>query len=132
MKQLSLILFFLLACSVSSSAGWQAKDVISEGGSTVPLRGVIVDWQDASILNASVIVEGKNFRREVVTGDTGEFNIALPIGTYRVTVSHPVFKTHVIKKLKVSGSELPVLKVTLKVKTATEGGGKCPKGRVCL
>jgi hypothetical protein len=130
MKQLSLILFFLLACSVSSIAGGQTKDVIGEGEAV--LRGMIVDWQDARISNASIIIEAKNFRREVAANESGEFKVELPIGTYRVSVSHPVFKTKVIKKLKVPGSELPVLKVTLKVKTATEGGGKCPKGHVCL
>jgi len=59
MKRLPLILFVLLACGVSSSAGWQAKDVIAEGQSDVPLRGVIVDWQDARIVNASILVEGR-------------------------------------------------------------------------
>jgi len=131
MKQLSLILFFLLASGLSSSAGGQTKDVIGEGESAV-LRGMIVDWQDAGISNASVIVESKNFRREIAANESGEFKVELPIGTYRVTVSHPVFKTRVIKKLTVPGAELPALKVTLKVKTATEGGGKCSKGRVCL
>ena len=131
MKQLSLILFFLLAPAVSSSAGVQTKDVIGEGESAV-LRGMIVDWQDAGISNASILVEGKNFRREVAANESGEFKVELPIGAYRVTVSHPVFKTRVIKKLKVPGSEVSALKVTLKVKTAVEGGGKCPKGRLCL
>jgi len=109
-----------------------AKHVINNCESDVLVRGVIVDWQDARIVNASIVVEGTNFRRELASDESGEFKVALPTGTYRVSVSHPVFKTHVIKKFKVPGSGLPVLRVMLKVKTASEGGGKCPKGRICL
>ena len=108
-----------------------AKHVITNCESDVVLRGVVVDWQDAVILHSTILVEGKNFRRELTNDENGEFKIELPIGTYRVSVSHPVFKTRVIKKFKVPGSEVPVLKVMLKVKTAVEGGG-CPKGKICL
>ncbi len=100
--------------------------------SEAQVKGVIVDWQDARIVNASIRIEAKNFRRELNSDQSGEFNVVLPIGTYRVTVSHPVFKTFVIKKLKVSRSGMSGLKVMLRVKTPIASGAKCPKGSLCL
>jgi Carboxypeptidase regulatory-like domain len=93
---------------------------------------VVFDWQDARIIDASIVIEGKNFRRSLVADNNGEFRIALPLGTYKVIVKHPVFKTYVIKKLKVSEATNSALKVQLKVKSPTASGGKCPKGQLCL
>ena len=107
-----------------------AQNVVA--GQEVELKGVIVDWQDARIINASISIEGKNLRRSLVSNDNGEFTIALPVGTYKVSVKHPVFKTYVIKKLKVSEAADSVLKVQLKIKTPQSSGGKCPKGQLCL
>ena len=110
----------------------EAVDAQSVAQHEVELRGVVVDWQDARIIDASIIIEGKNFRRSLIVDNTGEFRIALPVGTYRVTVKHATFKTYVIKKLKVSEVTNPELKVQLKVKTPMASGGKCPKGQLCL
>jgi hypothetical protein len=85
-----------------------AQNVIA--GQEVELKGVVVDWQDAVILDVSITIEGKNFSRSLVSDSNGEFRAALPVGTYKVTVKHPHFKTYVIKKLKVSEANNPVLK----------------------
>jgi len=108
----------------------EAQSVVAE--QEVELKGVIVDWQDARIIDASIFIEGKNLRRSLGTNDIGEFRVALPVGTYKLTVKQPVFKTYVIKKLKVSEAINPALKIQLKIKIATAGGGKCSKGHLCL
>ena len=107
-----------------------AQTVVAE--QDVELKGVIVDWQDAVILNVSITIEGKNFSRSLVSDGNGEFRTLLPAGTYKVTVKQPAFKTYVIKKLKVSEAGNSPLKVQLKVKPALTGGVKCPKGQLCL
>ena len=107
-----------------------AQTVVAEH--EVELKGVIVDWQDARIIDVSIIIEGKNFRRSLVSDGNGEFRTLLPVGSYKVSVKHPVFKTYVIKKLKVSEVTNSVLKVQLKVKTPLASGGKCPRGQLCL
>jgi len=107
-----------------------AQSVVAQ--QEVELRGVIVDWQDARIIDASIIIEGKNFRRSLVADNIGEFRIALPVGTYKLSVKHPTFKTYVINKLKASETINPVLKVQLKVKTPTPGGGKCRKAAMSI
>lgn len=107
-----------------------AQSVVAEH--EVELKGVIVDWQDARIINVSVIIEGKDFRRSLVSDDNGEFRTLLPVGTYKVSVKHPVFKTYVIKKLKVSEAGNSPLKVQLRIKPALTNGVKCPKGQLCL
>jgi len=107
-----------------------AESVVAEH--EVELKGVIVDWQDARIINVSIIIEGKDFRRSLVSDDNGEFRTLLPVDTYKVSVKHPLFKTHVIKKLKVSEAGNSPLKVQLKIKPALTSGVKCPKGQLCL
>lgn len=107
-----------------------AQSVVAEH--EVELKGVIVDWQDAVILNVSITIEGKNFSRSLVSDGNGEFRATLPVGTYKVTVRHPHFKTYVIKKLKVSEAGNSALKVQLKIKPELTSGVKCPKGQLCL
>ena len=114
-----LLLVFMRAQAID------AQGVVAEH--EVELKGVVVDWQDARIIDASIIIEGKNFRRSLVADNIGEFRIAVPVGTYKLRVKHPTFKTYVIKKLKVSeaGNQL-------KIKPALTSGVKCPKGQLCL
>ena len=95
------------------------------------INGIVVDWQDARIVNASVVIEGNNFRSAIASNEIGEFRMVLPAGTYKLTVSQPGFKTYVIKKLRILESNNAVLKITMKVKSETSGG-KCPKGHICL
>ena len=83
------------------------------------INGVVVDWQDARIVNASVVIEGNNFRSATASNQIGEFRMVLPVGTYKLTVSHPTFKTYVIKKLRILESNNAVLKITMKVKSPT-------------
>jgi hypothetical protein len=118
----------LLICSSFALANRKPSARTEE---EVQLKGVIVDWQDARIVNASILIEAKSFRRELNSDQLGEFSTPLPIGTYRITVSHPVFKTSVIRKLKLFGSDIRLVKVMLKVK-APPTSGKCPKGSLCL
>jgi hypothetical protein len=106
-----------------------AQSVVAEH--EVELKGVIVDWQDARVSDASIIIEGKNFRHSLVADNIGEFRIALPVGTYKLSVKHPTFMTY-DQKLKVSEAINPMLKVQLKIKTPLASGGKCPKGQLCL
>ena len=107
-----------------------AQSVVAE--QEVEVKGVIVDWQDARIIDVSIIIEGKNFRRSLVSDGNGEFRTLLAAGTYKVSVNHPAFKTDVIKKLKVSEAGTSALKVQLKIKPELTSGVKCPKGQLCL
>ncbi len=126
---------FLAALAALFIIGFLRTEACVQSNDAEPLgriKGMIVDWQDARVINASIVIEAKNFRREVVSDEAGEFSVELPKGMYRIKVSHSIFKTYVIKKLKVSESNAPVMKIKLQVKTALASGGKCPKGRPCL
>ncbi|HSE25723.1 MAG TPA: carboxypeptidase-like regulatory domain-containing protein [Pyrinomonadaceae bacterium] len=124
--------FVVLTILIGYHCAWANSGLRADAESEAQVKGVIVDWQDARIVNASIRIEAKNFRRDLNSDESGEFNVMLPIGTYRISVSHPVFKTFVIKKLTVSGSGMSGLRVILRVKTPTASGGKCPKGSLCL
>jgi len=102
-----------------------------EAQSLAKTAGVIVDWQDARIPDAFILVEGKSFRRELRSDGLGEFTTELPIGSYRLTIRHPTFKTRKIK-LKVTRPSPQIVKVSLQVKTAQASGGKCRKDSLCL
>jgi hypothetical protein len=126
---LGALAFLLILGSMRAEASAQSTVSVEP---LVRIKGAIVDWQDARIVNASVLIEGKDLRREVTSGETVEFTVELPKGIYRVKVSHPIFKTYVIKKLKVYELDAPVVRIKLQVKMALASGGKCPKGRLCL
>ena len=112
--------------------------VEADGQSTVTaeplgqIKGVVFDWQDARVVNALITVEGKNTKRELASNEAGEFKIELPNGIYRIKVTHPTFRTRVIKKLKVCATQPRILSVRLRLKRASASGGNCPKGSICL
>ena len=62
------------------------------------LRGTATDQSGAVVLNAKITVvhRGTNLNREVETNENGDFEIVdLPHGVYRLTATHPGFKSFV-------------------------------------
>ncbi len=50
------------------------------------LSGLVLDEMSAVIIGAKIIIEGKNFRREIKSNDEGYFEILLPKGEYKIRV----------------------------------------------
>jgi hypothetical protein len=73
------------------------------------LRGTAVDQTGAVVVNAEIQVVGTetNLTRTVKTNENGDFEIVdLPRGTYRLTGTHPGFKTFVAENIVLESSQI--------------------------
>src|SRR5215813_10102544 len=73
------------------------------------LRGTAVDQTGAVVVNAEIKVVGTetNLTRSVNTNENGDFEIVdLPRGTYRLTGTHPGFKTFVAENIVLESSQI--------------------------
>jgi hypothetical protein len=73
------------------------------------LRGTAVDQTGAVVVNAEIKVVGTetNLTRTVKTNESGDFEIVdLPRGTYRLTGTHPGFKTFVAENIVLESSQI--------------------------
>ena len=105
-----LILFGLAAVEPRAYAKASSGDVAQ-------VHGVVLDQMDAVIVGASILIEATDFRQQLNINEAGEFYAKLPDGQFRLSVTHPGFKTFVIKKLQVTGASKSGLRIVLKVKT---------------
>jgi|SRR5215813_5940130 len=121
----------LVAVILNGSFGGAGYSQCTRAESKGQIKGVITDSRDVRVAKASILIEGNDVRREIASDESGNFSVAVPIGTYRLTVRHPTFRTYVIKDLKVSESGARILKIKLKVKTPVTNGGKCVQTRPC-
>ena len=84
------------------------------------IRGSIADPSGAAVTNVDVAVVNiaTNIRRSVVTNDNGDFEIPdLPAGAYRLTATHPGFKTFVADNIILESNQ------TRRIDVAFELGG---------
>ncbi|MDQ3820233.1 MAG: carboxypeptidase-like regulatory domain-containing protein [Acidobacteriota bacterium] len=98
--------------------------------SSVRLNGVVVDLNDARVVNASVVFESNKIRAEVRTNEEGDFQIDLPPGNYKLIVKSHGFRTYKQKNLKVAQDATKQIKIVLQ--PAPQDYSKCPKGVPCL
>jgi hypothetical protein len=82
------------------------------------ISGIVVDTAGGAIPGASVVVasDATGTRFEAMTNTTGGFAVpALPVGTYKVTVSLQGFKTSVVTDVRVQLGIPTTVKATLEV-----------------
>ncbi|HLL76722.1 MAG TPA: carboxypeptidase-like regulatory domain-containing protein [Pyrinomonadaceae bacterium] len=81
------------------------------------VKGVTTDQWGARIPNVTVVFESVGLRREVKSnGGTGEFELVLPAGEYRVSAELEAFHPYKRKKLRIEAGKTKKLKVKLKSK----------------
>ena len=78
------------------------------------LSGLILDPSEARVPGARIIVEGKEFRRDVVSADDGSYAIELPEGKYKVRVMLDGFYPSRKKTVRISSNVTTKLDVTLR------------------
>lgn len=54
--------------------------------STGKVRGTVLDFNEAVIPNATIVFDGGPTKRKVISDESGQYEIALPAGRYRVSV----------------------------------------------
>ncbi len=77
--------------------------------------GVLLDANDARVVNATVKIDGGKIKRKVKSGQEGEFEIWLPAGNYQITVEANGFRRFVYSPLKVKPDETEMINIHLKV-----------------
>ena len=89
----------------------------SAGPQTGRILGVVLDRNDARVAGATVIIEGGpklDFKRELKSGEAGEFEIKLPPGVYRITVEANGFHRFEGPELKVQARATEMINIHLK------------------
>jgi hypothetical protein len=82
------------------------------------VAGLVLDANDARIVNAAVTLEHGRIKRRLKSDDKGEFGVALPPGNYQLTVEADGFRKF-SSLLMVKADETKRLDVHLKVAEPT-------------
>jgi hypothetical protein len=114
LKRMATVVTFTVMLAVTSCPlPWLAGLAQTSEGM---IKGVVTDVWGARIPDATVVFEGAGVRREVKSKDTGEFELALPAGEYRVSSELDGFYPYTRKRLRVETGRTKKLKVKLKSK----------------
>jgi carboxypeptidase family protein len=95
-----------LACAAATSAASPRLGRI---------KGIVLDVNQARVVNAVVIVQGGDVKRKVMSDDEGRFEISLPPGSYQITVKAAGFREFTSALLRVEPGKSRALNVHLMV-----------------
>lgn len=87
---------------------------------TGKIIGVILDANDARVVNATVLIDNGKVKREVKSGEEGEFEVWLPAGRYRITVEANGFRRFVHPPVKVKAKVTKTINIHLEVAVYTQ------------
>jgi len=108
------IVLVLLVASFTTSAFAQQPTALQ----LARVKGATVDFLGARVPNVTVVFGGAQGIRTVVSNAEGEYEIQLPAGQYRVTVTKfGIFYAYERKRLRVTAAKLKRLDVVLKYDT---------------
>jgi len=79
------------------------------------LSGVVFDVNDARVTKAKVTIKARNFSREVITGEAGQFDLDLPAGEYYFTVEASGFCRFEGESLKIKPGATEMINIHLEV-----------------
>src|SRR5712664_776995 len=105
----------LLALSCSSTLQAQVT--------TASVRGTVTDEQKAALAGAEVTITnvGTSYTRSTQTGTDGEYDFPdLPLGTYRIHVTHAGFKSETQTGVELHVNDSSVVNIALKVGAVNE------------
>ena len=79
------------------------------------IQGVLLDINDARIVGAKIIIEGAQLKRELKSGDEGNFEIQLPAGSYQIRVEANGFRKFELSPFKVKASVTEMINIHMEV-----------------
>lgn len=79
------------------------------------VTGVILDANDARVVDATVRIESGKIKRKIKSDQAGKFEIWLPAGSYRMTVEANGFRRFVSSPLVVKPHETEKINIHLEV-----------------
>lgn len=90
-RAIAIVLLALLA-AVSIFAGQRRSAMRVQDSQMSKITGVVVDANDARIVNARIKVKNEEFSLEVRSDDEGKFAAEVPAGVYQITVEAAGFQ----------------------------------------
>ena len=94
------------------------------------IKGTVVDWQNARVTGARIVIQNSQFRRILKSDGEGCFEIELPAGKYKVIVNSMGFKKYEQKSVEIKKGAVLIYDIKLEVTpTMTQ---RCPPKKVCL
>ncbi len=106
------LLFFIYATSFAVPLNEQSYNTREESGW---VSGVVLDVNDARVTKAKVTIKARNFSREVLTGEAGQFDVDLPAGEYYFTVEANGFCRFEGESLKIKSGATEMINIHLEV-----------------
>jgi Disulphide bond corrector protein DsbC/Carboxypeptidase regulatory-like domain len=94
-------LLLLLVLNIGSHLELAAQKPSETAG--ISFTGKVVDREGIGIDDASILIESKDQKRKLRSDRKGEFKVALPSGTYRLTIERNAFKKLVVTDFVIKG-----------------------------
>ena len=113
-KNIFLTLSFILL-SMLAMPGTSCPQTPGNTRTSGTVQGVTRDFVGALVPKAALLFESVEFTREVISDESGRFQIELPAGVYRVTVKKfGIFDLFQRKNMKVRNGKTRKLNIVLK------------------
>jgi hypothetical protein len=109
---------FLLFVSVANPTN--ARLPRSSEPVTGKLMGLILDANDARVVNATVRITRPKIKREIKSGQEGEFEVEMPAGSYQITVEANGFRRFVYSPFKIKSNVSEMINIHLEVAVYTQ------------
>lgn len=103
----------LIACSVQLQI---RASPCAQSTQTGKVAGLVLDANDARIADATISLSSGRFTREVRSDSDGAFAIALPAGTYRLTVDKDGFRKCRLSSVRVPAQASEQMRVKMQVR----------------
>ena len=120
-----------LAAAFMANAAWAADFVILDSTAAGIEAGIVVDGEAEITIpdGAQIVVQGHDV--EAVSDAAGHFRLALPVGTWTLSVVHPRYAAHVERDIVVAAGETTRRTITLRPEARCtlrilDGAGQSP------
>ena len=110
-----MLLIILVSILVTVPCVGQQRTSSRRQKSTGKIQGVLLDINDARIAGAKITIEGGQLKRELRSGDEGDFEIQLPTGSYQITVVANGFRKFEISPFKVKANVTEIINIHMEV-----------------
>src|SRR4030095_3192564 len=112
-----IVAFTLLASVFGLPLFSNSKALSQVTAASSRIAGIVLDANDARIVNASIKVQNANFTRRLRSNDEGMFELELPPGVYQIIAEQPGFKKFQLASFEVKAGAKDLLKIHMEVDT---------------
>jgi hypothetical protein len=116
MRQTKFILMIILVSVFATGLCMGQKRTSSARQKTNgKIQGAVLDINDARIVGARIIIDSGEFKRELISGSEGEFELQLPAGSYLIKAEANGFRKFQLSPFKVKASVTEMINIHMEV-----------------